>query len=110
LFSRVEGDRVMAEVVFPQGTGEARLLREVQALEGSARKLSAQLQADDQPVTVDAVFAEQGVRQKTSNARDPGARFRVRVTLAIGGDTSAMPPRELASLWRKQHGSIADAL
>ncbi|WP_300410050.1 efflux RND transporter permease subunit [uncultured Alcanivorax sp.] len=110
LFSRVEGDRVMAEVVFPQGTGEARLLREVQALEGSARKLSAQLQADQQPVTVDAVFAEQGVRQKTSNARDPGARFRVRVTLAIGGDTSALSPRELASLWRGQHGPIADAL
>ncbi len=110
LFSRVEGDRVMAEVVFPQGTGEARMVREVQALEASARELSRQLQTERQPVTIDAIFAEQGVRQKTSNARDPGARFRVRVTLAVGGDIRALSPRELAGLWRSRHGPIADAL
>ncbi|KGD63996.1 Acriflavin resistance protein [Alcanivorax nanhaiticus] len=110
LFSRVEGDRVMAEVVFPQGTGDARLLREVQALEGSARRLSSTLEQEHAPVLVDAVFAEQGVRQKTSNAQDPGARFRVRVTLAVSGETGQLTPRELAARWREQHGPIPDAL
>ncbi|WP_417214771.1 efflux RND transporter permease subunit [Alcanivorax sp.] len=116
LFSRVEGDRVMAEVVFPQGTGDLRLAREVRELEDSAHTLARQLAEgvdDDQaeaPIHIDSVFAEQGVRQKTSNARDPGARYRVRVTLAISGDTSAMPPREIARRWRDQHGVIADAL
>ncbi|WP_290524684.1 efflux RND transporter permease subunit [Alcanivorax sp.] len=110
LFSRVEGDRIMAEVVFPQGTGDARLLREVQALEGSANELSSALASEQAPVAVDAVFAEQGVRQKTSNAQDPGARFRVRVTLAISGDTGQLSPRELAARWREVHGPIADAL
>jgi len=116
LFSRVEGDRVMAEVVFPQGTGDPRLAREVRELEDSAQALARQLAGDVEgaqavaPIHIDAVFAEQGVRQKTSNARDPGARYRVRVTLAISGDTSVMPPREIARRWRDQHGVIADAL
>ena len=110
LFSRVEGDRVMAEVVFPQGTGDARLFREVQSLESSARELAKGLNDASAPVSIDAVFAEQGVRQKTSNARDPGARFRVRVTLAISGDTGALTPRELAARWRDAHGAIPDAL
>ncbi|MCG8393134.1 MAG: efflux RND transporter permease subunit, partial [Pseudomonadales bacterium] len=110
LFSRVEGDRVMAEVVFPQGTGEARLLREVQALEGSARELARSLEEEGAPVTVEAVLSEQGVRQKISNAQDPAARFRVRVSVAISGDTAAISPRQLAGRWRDQHGAIADAL
>ncbi|MEQ3725568.1 efflux RND transporter permease subunit [Alcanivorax sp.] len=116
LFSRVEGDRVMAEVVFPQGTGDPRLAREVRELEDSAHGLAQQLaeasggDESDAPIQIDAVFAEQGVRQKTSNARDPGARYRVRVTLAVSGDTSVLPPREIARLWRDQHGVIADAL
>ncbi|MEQ3635979.1 efflux RND transporter permease subunit [Alcanivorax sp.] len=116
LFSRVEGDRVMAEVVFPQGTGDPRLAREVRALEASAHALARQLAGpgdegeSDSPIHIDSVFAEQGVRQKTSNARDPGARYRVRVTLAISGDTRVMSPREIATRWRDQHGLIADAL
>lgn len=110
LFSRVEGNRVMAEVVFPQGTGEARLYRELQSLQGSARTLANALEEEGAPVTVEAVFAEQGVRQKISNARDPAARFRVRVTLAVEGDTAALPPREMAARWRELHGPIADAL
>ncbi len=110
LFSRVEGNRVMAEVMFPQGTGEARLYRELQSLERSARLLSDALQEEGAAVTVEGVFAEQGVRQKISNARDPSARFRIRVTLGIQGDTAAMPPRELAARWRELHGPIADAL
>ena len=100
----------MAEVVFPQGTGDARLFREVQSLESSARELAKGLNDASAPVSIDAVFAEQGVRQKTSNARDPGARFRVRVTLAISGDTGALTPRELAARWRDAHGAIPDAL
>ena len=110
LFSRVEGNRVMAEVVFPQGTGEARLYRELQALEGSARTLALALEDEQAPITVEGVFAEQGVRQKISNARDPAARFRVRVTLAVQGDTGVLPPRELAARWRELHGPIGDAL
>ena len=110
LFSRVEGNRVMAEVMFPQGTGQARLYRELQSLERSARSLADALKQEGAPVTVEGVLAEQGVRQKISNARDPSARFRIRVTLAIEGDAGTIAPRELAARWREQHGPIADAL
>ncbi|MFP1682996.1 efflux RND transporter permease subunit [Alloalcanivorax sp. C16-1] len=109
LFSRVQGDRVVAEVVFPQGTGEQRLGREVTALRESAARLAEDLA--DQGVRITRVFAEQGVRRKVSNAPDPGARYRVRVSLAFQPAPGVTPqPRRLAARWRTLHGGVADAL
>ena len=110
LFSRVQGDRVVAEAVFPQGTSEQRLLAEVDALRDSARRLSDQLAAEG-GARVTKVFAEQGVRRKVSNARDPGARYRVRVSLALAHeDGAALEPRRVAARWRDLHGGVPDAL
>jgi len=111
LFSRVQGDRVVAEAVFPQGTGEERLRREVTALDESARRLAAKLADGDSGMRVTRVFSEQGVRRKVSNARDPGARYRVRVSLALEHDEgTALRPRRVAALWRDLHGTVPDAL
>jgi len=113
LFSRVQGDRVVAEAVFPQGTGEQRLRDAVDALEKSGGRLARGLADTDGGVSVARVFAEQGVRRKVSNARDPGARYRVRVSLALeipDGATPGLTPRELAARWRDLHGAVPDAL
>jgi multidrug efflux pump subunit AcrB len=113
LFSRVQGDQVVAEAVFPQGTGEQRLHDAVNALEMSGNRLREELENDDAGVRVTRVFAEQGVRRKVSNARDPGARYRVRVSLALETRDGAGPrvtPRRLAARWRALHGAVPDAL
>ncbi len=113
LFSRVQGDQVVAEAVFPQGTGEQRLRDAVNALEASGRRLAGELTDADASVGVSRVFAEQGVRRKVSNARDPGARYRVRVSLALATRDGAGPrftPRRLATRWRDLHGTVPDAL
>lgn len=110
LFSRVEGDRVMAEVVFPQGVAVERIRSEVDELRNSASDLAAQLEEETGQSMIEHVFAEQGVRKKVSNARDPVARHRVRVSLALPDGEIPLPAREIAQRWRETHGGVADAL
>jgi multidrug efflux pump subunit AcrB len=112
LFSRVEGDRVMAEVTFPQGVPAERIRDEVRALQLSGSSLADALGQEQGEPVIEHIYAEQGVRQKISNADDPVARHRARVSLAVAskeGDT-AIPAREIARRWREQHGKVPDAL
>ncbi len=110
LFSRVEGDRVMAEVVFPQGVAVDRIRSEVHELRDSASELAEQLEKETGESIIQHVFAEQGVRQKVSNASDPVARHRIRVSLALPEGEIPMRARTIAQRWRETHGGVADAL
>ena len=109
LFSRVEGPRVVAELMFPRGTPASRIQEEALMLEMSARQVASRLQRDGSPDLIEAVLVEQGLRQKVSNAADPDAPMRLRVTLRLADDrdVSAMT---LATAWRDQRGRVADAL
>ena len=107
LFSRVEGPRVVAELVFPRGTAAARIEQEALMLESSARQVAARLQQDGG--LIEAVLVEQGIRQKVSNAADPDAPMRLRVTLRLTEQRS-VGAQQLAQAWRDHHGLVADAL
>ena len=110
LFSRVEGDRVMAEVTFPQGVAVERIRSEVHELRDSASELAAELKQETGREIIEHVFAEQGVRQKVSNASDPVARHRARVSLALPRGEIPLSARAIAQRWRNMHGGVADAL
>ncbi|MDF1821291.1 MAG: efflux RND transporter permease subunit [Alcanivoracaceae bacterium] len=109
LFSRVESDRVMAELVFPEGTAEQRLQEATRALQESADSLSRELAAGGGAAVVLHRFAEQGVRRKVSNASDPGAPYRIRVTLKLAADRT-LSARTVADRWRVLHGEVPGAL
>ena len=100
----VQGDQVVAEAVFPEGTGGQRLHDAVNALETSGRRLAEELENDDAGVRVTRVFAEQGVRRKVSNARDPGARYRVRGEPGAGDRRRGRPAMPRPGVWRRAGG------
>lgn len=109
LFSKVEGDQVVAEVVFPQGTASESIREQLARLRHSADSLvSAQggIGAPGSPIR--EIFAEQGVNQKISNARDPDAPYRIRVSLKLQPDAS-MSASEVARAWRHANGEIVGA-
>lgn len=110
LFSRVQTDRVTAEVTFPQGVAVERIRSQVHELRDSAAELAARLKEETGRALIRHVFAEQGVRQKKSNARDPAARHRARVTLALPRGEIPLSARAIARRWRETHGGVADAL
>ncbi|MAM88752.1 MAG: RND transporter [unclassified Hahellaceae] len=110
MFSRVEGDRVMADVVFPEGTSTQRVAETVQALQHSGQALAEQMIIKfDEPLIVD-VLAEQGHRRKISTASDPDAHRRARVSLALAPGERPISADELAYRWRSLHQGIPDAL
>lgn len=109
LFSKVEADRVMAEVMFPQGTAPESIREQLTHLAGSAEKVAAQwggIGAPDSPIQ--QIYSEQGVSQKISNARDPDAPYRIRVSLKLSED-SELSASEVARRWRLQNGPITGA-
>lgn len=107
LFSRVEGPRVVAELVFPRGTPSSRIEQEALMLESSARQVASRVQPDS-PL-IEAVLVEQGLRQKVSNAQDPDAPMRLRVTLRLA-EQREVGAHDLARMWRAHHGLVRDAL
>ncbi|MBZ2188186.1 efflux RND transporter permease subunit [Alcanivorax sp. JB21] len=109
LFSEVEADHVLAEVVFPQGTPVSRIEEELARLEASAAQLSRSLEAEWGTRVIDRRLAEQGFREKISNAADPDAAQRMRVSLRLA-EGSPLDASTVSALWRGQHGAIADAL
>ncbi len=109
LFSKVEADRVMAEVVFPQGTAPESIREQLTQLAGSAEKVAASWGGIGAPGSpIQEIYSEQGVSQKISNARDPDAPYRIRVSLKLGQDAE-MSASEVARLWRLQNGPITGA-
>ena len=109
LFSRVDSDQVVAEVTFPQGTAPARLASELHRLQASARQLAGELETEQGGPVVAHVLAEQGVHQKISNARDPEAPYRLRVTLKLH-QQATLPASRIARRWQSAHGPITSAL
>lgn len=110
LFSRVEGDRVIAQVTFPEGVPSERVLGEVRALQDSAQRLANDLEEQHGRPVIQHRYAEQGVRRKVSNAEDPVARHRARVSLALSEGGQGLSARDLARRWRQLHGAVPDAL
>jgi multidrug efflux pump subunit AcrB len=109
LFSRVEGPRVVAEMVFPRGTPSARIQEEALMLESSARQVASRWQQEGDVELIESVLVEQGLRQKVSNAADPDAPMRLRITLKLA-DQRTVGATQLASDWRDHHGRVPDAL
>ncbi|CAK9054637.1 RND transporter, partial [Durusdinium trenchii] len=109
LFSRVESDRVMAELGFPEGTAEQRLQQAGRDLQESASVLARQLADAGEGAVIEHRFAEQGVRRKVSNADDPGAPYRIRVTVKLAGERQ-LSATEVARRWRSLHGEEPGAL
>jgi len=109
LFSRVEGPKVVAELVFPRGTAPSRIEQEALMLESSARYVESKWQSEDRPALIESILVEQGLRQKTSNAADPDAAMRLRVSLRLADDRT-VGAAELANAWREHHGPVVDAL
>lgn len=109
LFSRVEGPKVVAEMVFPRGTAASRIQEEALMLEASARQEATRWQQDNRPALIESVLVEQGLRQKVSNAADPDAAMRLRITLRLA-DERTVGANQFANAWRERHGRVADAL
>lgn len=109
LFSQVEGRQVLAELHFPRGTSPGRLAEEALMLETSARQLARRLQQERATDPIAHVLVEQGLRNKVSNASDPDAATRLRVTLMLNDSETVSAP-DFARLWRAQHGVVPDAL
>jgi multidrug efflux pump subunit AcrB len=128
LFSKVESDRVIAEVVFPQGTAPATIRAQVVHLRDSAEKIAKEYASSEDRSgggtespsggyfngigapgsPIKHIFAEQGVSQKISNARDPDAQYRIRVSLQLASD-SKIAASDMAVKWRSVNGEIAGA-
>tara|TARA_R110002073_G_scaffold108803_2_gene244526 strand:- start:39981 stop:43157 length:3177 start_codon:yes stop_codon:yes gene_type:complete len=112
LFSKVESDRVIAEVVFPQGTAPATIRSQVVHLRDSAEEIAKQYSQGDgigaPGSPIQHIFAEQGVSQKISNARDHDAQYRIRVSLQLASD-SEIAASDMAVKWRSVNGEIAGA-
>ena len=109
LFSKVEADQVVAEVVFPQGTATDNIREQLVRLRASAEQLVVDQGGVGAPDSdIQQVFAEQGVSQKISNARDPDAPYRVRVSLKLHPE-SGMSASEVARKWRDANGEIVGA-
>lgn len=107
LFSHVEANAVVAELVFPRGTPSQRISEEALMLEKSAQRLEDSL-SHDGPL-IEQVLVEQGLRQKISNAGDPDAPMRLRVTLMLATERN-ISAADMALGWRQYHGQVADAL
>src|SRR5690606_8986234 len=76
LFTKVEADQVVAEVVFPQGTAPDNIREQLIRLRASAGQLVEDQGGVGAPDSdIQEVFSEQGVSQKISNARDPDAPY-----------------------------------
>ncbi len=106
LFSEVASNQVVAEVVFPQGSPAHRIREELARLDSSAQRLAAEYERD----TLFAHrFAEQGFRYNISNAAEPDAPHRARLSLRLAPDT-ALDVRRVADDWRRVHGPVRDAL
>jgi multidrug efflux pump subunit AcrB len=108
LFSHVEANTVVAEMVFPRGTPSARIAEEAMMLQSSARQVAARMQQGDSTL-IEQVLVEQGLRQKVSNAGDPDAAMRLRVTLMLAAERQ-VSAADMAQRWRQHHGHVADAL
>ncbi|MDF1781355.1 MAG: efflux RND transporter permease subunit [Alcanivoracaceae bacterium] len=109
LFSKVEADLVMAEAVFPQGTAPANIHEQLSKLRNSAEKMAAPfggVGAEDSPIK--QIYAEQGVSQKISNARDPDAQYRIRVSLKLNGNAE-VEASDIARQWRLVNGEVSGA-
>lgn len=110
MFSEVEGDRVMADLHFPEGTSGDTVLAATQSLQSSARELQHRLAREKGVPVIAAIHAEQGRRNNYSTAHDPAAELRARVTLALPpAGERPMTAREIAGLWRQSQAPISGA-
>lgn len=109
LFSQVEGRQVLAELHFPRGTPASRLAEEALMLETSAAQLARDIRQQQAASPVAHVLVEQGLRHKVSNASDPDAATRLRVTVKLDSQ-AAISAAAFAERWRAQHGVVPDAL
>lgn len=109
MFSSVEGDKVMADVTFPEGTSAKRVLSVVSSLQASAESLASGIAAEvDEPVIRD-VYAEQGHSNNYSTAHDAGRHLRARVTLALNALPGHPGAAQIAARWREAQGDISGA-
>ncbi|MDX1589268.1 MAG: efflux RND transporter permease subunit [Oleiphilaceae bacterium] len=110
MFSEVEGDRVMADVVFPEGTSGQTVLRATRSLQRSAHRLQQTLVQEKGAPVIAAIHVEQGRRNNYSTAHDPGAELRARVTMALPpAGERPMTAKQIAGLWRKAQPPIPHA-
>ena len=109
MFSHVEGDKVVADVTFPEGSSSQQVLAAVQQLQASARALADELAAERGRPAIGSILVEQGRRDNYSTAYDPNAHLRGRVTLQLLGDGDAPAPTALAQRWQQLQPAIHGA-
>lgn len=110
MFSKVDGDIVMVDVAFPEGTSNAQVARAVESLQQSAQALADQLNSEGENDVVTDIYAEQGRRNKYSTAHDAGAHLRARVSIALAPGENGSNADSVARLWREQQGPIRGAV
>lgn len=110
MFSKVDGDIVMADVAFPEGTSSAQVARAVETLQLSAQTLAGQLNIQGEGDVVTDIYAEQGRRNKYSTAHDAGAHLRARVSMALAPGENSADADRVAKLWRSLQMPIPEAI
>lgn len=106
MFSSVDGDKVIADVTFPEGTSAQRVLSAVMSLQETADHLASKLEQDAGEPVIQAIYAEQGRSNNYSTAHDAGRHLRARVTLALNGESGHPGAAAVASLWREAQPTI----
>ncbi|TVP55371.1 MAG: efflux RND transporter permease subunit [Halomonadaceae bacterium] len=110
MFSDVEGDKVMADVSFPEGTSGDTVLAATRSLQETAVALQQQLRQEMGAEVIAAIHSEQGRRNNYSTAHDPSAELRARVTLALPpAGQRPKTARAIAQRWREAQGAIPGA-
>lgn len=109
LFSAIEADVVIANVIFPEGSPRSKTKAAVEQLVTAAHQLKEETMQEDVP-SILHVYSVIGPKNKISNLElDKNLDHSAQITLALSTDNHRQySGQELVRRWRELTGPIAD--